>query len=261
MAEYVKESEGRLQMGNLPGTVQALVPKWSSGHFDYNETTSERRHRFRSLFQLLHIFARHCFDMFWLFPFLVQGIFLAPEPRNPGLWASACSDRFMPNDAPVNGLGQFMSSNNLFIHCVIKSFIQRSLCVIKRIQTLQGWRHFGPGNLSTIAAAASSRHDELPGRFRRMLWNALKYTMTIMVFSESPGIVTTPFLRHALSWFCVFGYLGTLKSKHQRWLTNLQSVQLCMSVGSAYLLCYFNAPFLTMNGDHGCMCNTFFLGA
>ncbi|CAL1158615.1 unnamed protein product, partial [Cladocopium goreaui] len=30
----------------------------------------------------------------------LPGIFLAPEPRNPGLWTSACSDRFMPKDAP-----------------------------------------------------------------------------------------------------------------------------------------------------------------
>ena len=36
----------------------------------------------------------------------LQGVFLAPQPPNPGLWTSTCSDRFMPRDAPVKGLVQ-----------------------------------------------------------------------------------------------------------------------------------------------------------
>lgn len=149
-----------------------------------------------------------------------------------------------------------MSWNNLFIQCV-----QCSLCVIKRAQTLQEWRHFmGPGNLSATAAAASSRHDELPDRFR----NAVN-TQYTMMFSESSGIESSCFPKipdNAILATCFFldcVFLATLAHRWQsirdEWLIS-RKCNFCVSVGSVYLLCNLNTPFLTMNGDHRCMCNT-----
>ena len=59
-------------MGNLPGSHQSWVPKKN------NRCCCRRA--------------------------VATGVFLAPQPPNPRLWTSTCSDRFMPHDAPVKAL-------------------------------------------------------------------------------------------------------------------------------------------------------------
>eukprot|EP00438_Fugacium_kawagutii_P020367 Skav210259 [mRNA] locus=scaffold1929:253171:265770:- [translate_table: standard] len=93
--------------------------------------------------------------------FGMQGVFLMPQPRTPGLWTSTCSDRFMPKDAPETSLA--------------------------------------PGPVSIVAAEASSRNDELLGSpdFLTFFFQPVKDTSIAgpcakRSFQAHPGVVLLP---------------------------------------------------------------------
>jgi hypothetical protein len=64
IAEYVKESKGQLKMGNLPGTVQALVPHMKFWSFRFRSNFRKKASISITLAYFCTSLFHHCFDDF-----------------------------------------------------------------------------------------------------------------------------------------------------------------------------------------------------
>eukprot|EP00913_Durusdinium_trenchii_P010689 g10029.t1 len=89
----------------------------------------------------------------------MPGVFLAPQPPNPSLWTSSCSDRFLPQDIPV-----------------VFPFLQRQ-------PPRQMYRKVDPGAQMQAFACSISSTDEL-GDFLTFFFSPGKAPVVLLLFLE-----------------------------------------------------------------------------